>query len=173
MIIVLLGYMTSGKSTIGKLLAEDLKYEFIDLDEYIEQKEQKTIRDIFKDSGEIYFRKIETQYLKEVITQEQNVVLSLGGGTPCYSNNMMLLQEADKVTSIYLKVSIPNIVKRLKTGKHQRPLVAHLNTEDELLEFVGKHLFERTQFYNLADTTITTDDWEVKDILEKIIVQLF
>ena len=93
MIVVLMGYMGSGKSTIGKELATLLKYNFLDLDDYISEKENATISDIFKDKGEIYFRKKETEYLKEIINSYNDIVLALGGGTPCYGNNLKILND--------------------------------------------------------------------------------
>ena len=86
--IVLIGYMASGKSTIGKILAKELNLSFIDLDHYISDREQMSIPEIFNQKGEIYFRKIETKCLLEVLEKEQEFILSLGGGTPCYGNNM-------------------------------------------------------------------------------------
>ena len=85
MIIVLIGYMASGKSTIGRILADKLNYSFIDLDDYIEEKEQTSVSEIFKSKGEIYFRKLETTSLQALLNNKDNLVLSLGGGTPCYS----------------------------------------------------------------------------------------
>ena len=86
--IVLLGYMASGKSNIGKKLSKKLSMSFIDLDDYIIEKEKMTISDIFKAKGEIYFRLIENKYLKEILLEKKDFILSLGGGTPCYANNM-------------------------------------------------------------------------------------
>ncbi|MAX69784.1 MAG: shikimate kinase, partial [Flavobacteriaceae bacterium] len=113
MIIVLMGYMGSGKSTIGRQLAEVLNYRFVDLDDYIVEKEKTTINEIFKKRGEIYFRKIEASNLKEVITSSDNIILALGGGTPCYGTNLELLLQNEKVKSLYLKLSIPSLVERL------------------------------------------------------------
>ena len=93
MIVVLIGYMASGKSTLGRILANKLNYDFIDLDDYIEEKEQLLVSDIFKSKGELYFRKMETLYLKELLDNKTKLVLSLGGGTPCYSNNMDFIRK--------------------------------------------------------------------------------
>lgn len=83
--IVLIGYMGCGKSSIGKSLAKKLRKKYLDLDDYIENREGKTVYDIFKNDGEIYFRKKETIYLKELIENRDNIIISLGGGTPCFS----------------------------------------------------------------------------------------
>ncbi|MCA0153275.1 shikimate kinase [Winogradskyella vincentii] len=172
MIIVLMGYMGSGKSTIGKQLSSVLDYDFIDLDDYIIKKENRTIANIFSDKGEIYFRKIESQYLKEILSQENNVVLALGGGTPCYANNIELIENDENVISFYLKLSIPYLSKRLFSEKDNRPLVSHLENLEELQEFVGKHLFERVQYYSKANYTVEAEEKSVKDIIESILLAL-
>ena len=173
MIVVLIGYMASGKSTLGRILAKKLSYEFIDLDDFIENNEKSSISDIFKWKGEIHFRKLETQYLKELLETKNGLVLSLGGGTPCYSNNMDLLLSAKKVKSFYLKALIPTLIARLKNKKSKRPLVSHIETDEKLAEFIGKHLFERSHFYSLAHVTIATDNKTEKDIIEEIVLELF
>ena len=164
--------MGSGKSTIGKELATLLKYNFLDLDDYISEKENATISDIFKDKGEIYFRKKETEYLKEIIDSYNDIVLALGGGTPCYGNNLKILNDDKNVVTIYLKLSISLLAKRLYSERDNRPLISHLSSEEELLEFIGKHIFERTQYYNQAQHIITTDHQTKKDILEAILLEL-
>ena len=101
--IILLGYMGSGKTTIGIQLARKLYLNFTDLDEFIEEKEQKSIKEIFKQKGEIYFRKIEHKYLKQFINENESYVLSLGGGTPCYAGNLDLILKDKKSLSFYLQ----------------------------------------------------------------------
>jgi shikimate kinase len=173
MILVLIGYMASGKSTFGKILAEKLNYQFIDLDDYIEKNEKSTINDIFKIKGEIHFRKLETLYLKELLDSKKDLVLSLGGGTPCYGSNMELILNEKDVKSIYLKASISTLMARLKNEKSKRPLVANIETDELLAEFIGKHLFERSQFYSRSNVTITTDNKSLKDIMEELVLELF
>lgn len=172
MIVALMGYMGSGKSTIGKNLATVLNYNFLDLDEYISEQENCSIPELFKNKGEIYFRKKETQYLNEVLSTKDNLVLALGGGTPCYGNNINILLDSSNVNLFYLKLSIPNLVLRLFKEKDSRPLISHLTTKEELTEFIGKHLFERTQYYNQASNIITSDNKSKKDILEEIVKAL-
>ena len=99
--IVLIGYMGSGKSLIGSNLAKKIDYKFIDLDQYIEKNEACSISKIFEDSGDIYFRKIETKYLIKCLSQNNNIVLSLGGGTPCYNDNLTHINSTNNI-SIYL-----------------------------------------------------------------------
>ncbi|MFD1162411.1 MULTISPECIES: shikimate kinase [Hwangdonia] len=173
MIVVLIGYMASGKSTFGRILAKKLSYDFIDLDDYIEERENTTISDIFKLKGEIYFRKKETQYLTDILQTKKKLILSLGGGTPCYGNNMETVLNSKDVVSIYLKATIPTLVNRLKNEKAKRPLIAHIETDDLLAEFIGKHLFERAPFYGQADKIISTDNKTEKEIIEAILLELF
>lgn len=168
--IILLGYMTSGKSIIGKKLSQILKKPFQDLDDYIETKEGITISEIFETKGEIYFRKIEGHYLASFLEQK-NMILSLGGGTPCYGNNMELIKGQSDALSIYLNVSVAELGKRLFFNKANRPLVSHLTTENETTEFVGKHIFERLNFYNQADLIINANKSQ-EDIVQDIILKL-
>ncbi len=164
--IVLLGYMASGKSTIGKHLAESMQVPFVDLDMYIETQEKMTIKSIFKEKGEIYFRKIEHLYLKELLEDPTNTVLSLGGGAPCYAGNIDLISTS-KALSIYLQASIATLSNRLLKEKNNRPLIADLHS-DAVPEFVAKHLFERVSFYEKATYKIKIDEKEVKTIVSEI-----
>ncbi|GFD82090.1 shikimate kinase [Tenacibaculum sp. KUL118] len=165
--IVLLGYMASGKSTIGRVLAEKMQIPFIDLDEYIEEKEGKTVSEIFENNGEIYFRKQEHVYLKKLLEKQNKFILSLGGGTPCYAGNMDVLISVNDVKSVYLKTNITTIVDRLTNEKSKRPLVARLN-KDELSEFVAKHLFERSYFYNKATYKLIVDNKSIHETVEEL-----
>lgn len=163
--IVLLGYMASGKSAVGKILAERLNILFIDLDSFIEEREQLSISEIFSKKGEIYFRKKEGDYLQELIDLNESAVISLGGGTPCYGNNLEIIE--NKSTSFYLKASIDTIFERLKNETSQRPLVAAIET-DSLKEYIAKHLFERAPYYESADHTILVNLKNVDQIVEEI-----
>jgi shikimate kinase len=154
--------MASGKSTIGVEISKKLYMNFIDLDAYISAREKRSISEIFKAKGEIYFRRIESLYLSEILNSKEDFVLSLGGGTPCYGNNMELIQKADS-KSIYIKASIKTLVARLIKEKSNRPLVADLEN-DQITEFVAKHLFERRFFYEQASITINTDDKTIEEI---------
>lgn len=163
--IVLLGYMASGKSAVGKILAKKMDLQFIDLDDFIEEKEQLSISEIFKTKGEIYFRRVEEIYLQELLNLSENFIISLGGGTPCYGNNMNLIHE--KAISFYLKASINTIFDRLKHETSQRPLVASVGLE-HLKEYIAKHLFERSNFYDKATFTVSVDGKNLNEIVEKI-----
>jgi shikimate kinase len=165
--IILLGYMGSGKSTVAKELASALDLPFIDLDDYIIDKEKKSIKEIFETKGEIYFRLQESKYLKELLDHSEDTVLALGGGTPCYGNNMELIKKES--LSVYLKGGIATICQRLKSEKQQRPLIASLNDE-QLTEFVAKHLFERRNFYEQAAESISIDNKSVYELLQELLV---
>jgi shikimate kinase len=158
--------MGSGKSTIGKILASELGLDFWDLDEYIEHSEESTIPKLFKEKGEIYFRKKENEYLERILKDERNFVLSTGGGAPCYGNNMEIIQKETK-NVFYLKVSIGELVKRLSTQKSERPLIENIPDSD-LPEFIGKHLFERGFFYEKARHSISCDRKEAEEIAKEI-----
>ena len=164
--IVLVGYMGSGKSTVGKLLAAKRNLKFIDLDAYIEAAEGENIPHIFKNKGEIYFRKKEFKYLEEVLSQQNNLVLSTGGGTPCYGNNMQTMLAATK-NVFYINVGIQQLVDRLSKEKEHRPLIANVSNA-EMPEFIGKHLFERSFFYNKAHHTILVKEETATEVLQVI-----
>lgn len=166
MTIVLLGYMASGKTAVSKLLGTALELPVVDLDDYIEQKERKSIPEIFEAKGEIYFRMKEHHYLKEVLEMQEPKVVSLGGGTPCYANNMKLIHKYTTDT-FYLRTSIKEIINRVKDEKSKRPLISTISDED-LPEFIGKHLFERNTFYQQATHSILTDHKTVEEIVEEI-----
>lgn len=173
MIIVLIGYMASGKTSIGKKLAEKLNYNFLDLDDFIEEKENMSVTDVFKEKGEIYFRKQESYYLNRLLISENNTILSVGGGTPCYSGNIDVILNIKNVKSIYLKASLVKLVDKLMRKKAKRPLIAHIETAEEMTEFIGKHLFERVQFYNQAEIHVSIDNKTKDDVVEDIILELF
>jgi shikimate kinase len=157
--------MASGKSAVGKILASKLNIRFIDLDVYIETSENTSIKSIFETKGEIYFRIKESEYLQEILNLTEDCIISLGGGTPCYGANMDYIKKNSK--SFYLKASINTIFNRIKRETSQRPLVATIGV-DNLKEFIGKHLFERTLFYTKADETILVNDKSLEAIVEEI-----
>jgi shikimate kinase len=165
--IVLVGYMASGKSAIGRILSEKLNIQFIDLDSYIEDREQLSISKIFETKGEIYFRKKEGDCLHELLNLNESFVLALGGGTPCYGNNMDFI--ANKSSSFYLKASIDTIFKRLKNETSQRPLVAAIGAEN-LKEYIAKHLFERAPYYERAHHTVLVNNKNVGQIIDEILL---
>ncbi len=159
--------MGSGKTTLGRLLSKQLKIKFLDLDDNIEKGESRSIANIFKDKGELYFRKKESEYLNQILETKDPFIVSTGGGTPCYGSNMTNILKATE-NVFYVKVSIPELVRRLSTEKASRPLISNF-TEKELPEFIGKHLFERSYYYNMANYKITTDDKTPEKTIQEII----
>lgn len=167
--VVLIGYMGCGKSTVGKQLAAILSKSFVDLDNYIEVKERNTISNIFKEKGEVYFRKIERKYLLECLGELEDSIISLGGGTPCFGDNMQIIINDTKSTSIYLRTGVATLSQRLFAERSGRPLIAHTNSIEELSEFIGKHLFERNTYYSQAEYIETTDDKAISTIVKEIV----
>jgi shikimate kinase len=168
--IILVGYMAVGKSTIGKILAEKAQMKWIDLDEVIEKKAKLSVTAIFKEKGEIYFRKQEHQELKLLIENDDSLVISTGGGTPCYSNNHLLLK-GESVASVYLKASIEELFERLRNDSEGRPLVAN-QSEEQLKEFIAKNLFDRSYYYNQATYSVNTDGKTPETIADEIFALL-
>lgn len=164
--IVLLGYMGCGKSTIGKLLASRAGVQFIDFDDFIEKNEGKSISAIFQQHGEVYFRKKEHQYLNDLLHSAPDAVISLGGGTPCFGNNMDLLLES-KAKVVYLKAKIETLTQRLLKEKAHRPLIKDI-PDAELEEFIRKHLFERNFFYLQAPVKIEVDTLTAKEVVDQL-----
>jgi len=139
--------MGSGKTTLGKKLASLMKLPFIDLDHYIETKEQNTISGLFEKKGEAAFRKIESVCLEEILQQKNRTVISLGGGTICFHSNLEKVKKSG--TLIYVDLPPKVLVERIKNGKTKRPLFKNV-AEQNMLEFVEQKLEERKSFYNQA-----------------------
>ena len=165
--IILVGYMAVGKTTTADLLSKKIDFKVVDLDKLIEEKVGLCITEIFTKKGELYFRKIEHQIFKEILENDEKLIISTGGGTPCYADNHLLLNLENNI-SIYLKASVDTIIHRLKFAKNGRPLIANISTE-KTQEFVAKHLFERSHFYHQATFTITTDSRTPEEIVEQIV----
>lgn len=159
--IILIGYMGSGKTTIGRALSKELNIPFYDLDWYIGSRMRKTVKQIFDEKGENGFRKIEQSMLHEV-AEFENVILSCGGGTPCFFDNMDYMNAQGE--TIYLKATPDVLYGHLKMGKSVRPLLLD-KTPEEVSLFVRKQLQEREPFYTKAKHTL---DVSLMDNYEKI-----
>jgi shikimate kinase len=145
-IIYLIGFMGSGKSTVGKKLAAGLEWSFIDLDERIELETGMKISEIFFKKGEPYFREIESSHLHSLVT-ETNTVVSTGGGTPCFENNMKFMIETG--LTIYLKMTAGQLKNRLSGSSGKRPLIKDVS-KIELMGYIEEKLAERENWYNRA-----------------------
>ena len=165
--------MGSGKSTIARQLADALNFEVLDLDAVIEDAEGKPITEIFLELGEIYFRKQEGVMLRELINTRNNIVLATGGGTPCYGNTMEFLKGKEDVLTVYLNTSVDTLTKRLMAEKDRRPIISHLKNEEQLNEFIRKHLFERAFYYNQSQVRLNTDSLSTEEVVEQIVATLY
>lgn len=165
MMVYLIGMPAAGKTSIGKQLAKKANYTFIDLDELISAKEEVSIKQLFQDKGEVYFRELENKYLKEVSQTKENTVVSLGGGTPCFYDNMGLILSSGKV--FYINAPDYVIVSRIIRGVTKRPLFAELN-DNELSDKINLLLKEREPFYFKAHYKIDTKTRSKKDIVEEM-----
>ena len=154
--------MGAGKTTISNLLANKLQVPFYDTDQEIEKNEKRSISDIFKKEGELYFRMLETEILKSI---NQNSIISCGGGLPIHNNNMGLINS--KGISIYLKASDNCLFNRLKNEKQNRPLIGH-KTDEKLKVYIKHELQNRSPFYNLANHTILVDNKSIDEILREV-----
>ncbi len=163
--------MGAGKTTVGRQLAKELGVTFYDLDWYIETRMRKKVKEIFDERGEEGFRKIERNMLHEV-AEFENVVISCGGGTPCFFDNMDYIN--GQGTVVYLKCSPEVLFAHLKMGKGVRPLLMGKNDE-ELLTFIREQLEKREEYYlkatNVVDVT-TMDSAEKIDITVKKVLEL-
>ena len=165
--IILLGYMGCGKSTIAVKLSKRIEIPFVDLDEMIEKKANLSINAIFDTHGEIYFRRLEHEVFVELLQTPERIIIGLGGGTPCYANNHELLK-GEGIVSIYLKASIETLFNRLVLNKSKRPLIAD-KSEGEMKEFIAKHLFDRSFYYNQAQYKVNVDDKTIDQVVHDIV----
>ena len=151
--IIIIGYMGAGKTTVGRALAAELGIEFYDLDWYIESRMRKTVKQLFDEVGEEGFRKIEHNMLHEV-AEFENVVISCGGGTPCFFDNMAYMnQQGD---TVYLKANPGILYKHLKMGKSVRPLLLN-KTPEEVQVFITEQLADREPYYSRAKYTVNVN----------------
>ncbi len=157
----IIGFMGSGKSTLGRQLAARLGLTFIDMDKFIEKRYFKTVSQLFADEGEECFRKKERVVLEELAGYEK-VVVATGGGTPCFGDNMALMNQHGK--TIFLDISAETLVARLYASKTDRPLINEKSRE-ELTAYVENLLNQRCPYYQQATHTVSGDAICVEDIL--------
>jgi shikimate kinase len=153
--IFLIGFMGSGKTHWGKQVAQRLNLPFYDLDEVIVTAEQRSITDIFAASGEEYFRSREKTQLEKLVDENTNMVLSCGGGTPCFFNNIDYMKKYGTV--VWLNTHVDVLLQRLLKERLQRPLLKDLQ-DDELRHYIIRKLNERRMYYEQADVIIARED---------------
>lgn len=144
--IFLTGYMGAGKTTLGKAFARELGLSFIDLDWYIESRFHKTISQLFAERGEDGFRRVEQNMLHEV-GEFEDVVVSTGGGTPCFFDNMDYMNVQGQ--TVFLDVDVETLFRRLRVATQQRPILRG-KSEEELRVFIEKALADRSPYYTKA-----------------------
>ncbi len=162
--IFLIGYMGSGKSTLGKRLAEHLNLQFVDMDHYIEERNYKTIPRIFEEEGEAEFRKKERKALEE-LSEFTEIVIATGGGAPCFFDNVDVMNKSGK--TIYLNINPEILAERLMSSKTERPLIKGKSRE-ELIAFIDETLKKRHEFYSQAHYQITEPDVDLDELMKMI-----
>tara|TARA_B100000401_G_scaffold284780_1_gene194637 strand:- start:313 stop:810 length:498 start_codon:yes stop_codon:yes gene_type:complete len=165
MIIFLLGFMGAGKTTIGRDLANSMNFKFIDLDEYIEKKENSTVFDIFNKKGEKHFRHLEHYSLKELILLN-NIVIATGGGTPCFFDNISIMNKYG--LTIYINVDYQTLLSRIKKTKDKRPLLKNID-DKQMLNFITKKVTEREIYYKQSKKIVNYKNLSI-DKLKSIIL---
>ncbi|HDP54366.1 MAG TPA: shikimate kinase [Bacteroidetes bacterium] len=163
--VFLIGFMASGKSTIGEELASVLGYKFIDLDTYIEEKHKKSVKMIFEIYGEDYFRTVENEALKEVSQIESDIIVASGGGTSCFYNSVEFMNEIG--LTIYLRVEVGELLARLIESKKDRPLLWG-KSKEELNNYIIRVLNERKKYYEQAKITVQMDKININQLASTI-----
>ena len=161
--IFLIGFMGSGKTHWGQRLAKKLELPFYDLDSLIVAKENRSVADIFADQGEEYFRFREKETLEAVTEQQESFILSCGGGTPCFFNNIEFMKKSGKV--IWLNTAVDVLRQRLQRERLSRPLIAEI-TENDLQRYIIRKLSERRMYYQQADVTVSEENTNLDELIQ-------
>jgi len=169
--IVLLGYMGCGKTTISNKLEAILNLPKFDLDQIIEKEYKMSISEIFNKKGQIEFRRIERIFLKKLLNNKDKSIISLGGGTPCYHDNMEIILKYSK-NVFFINTSPELLSERLFNQRSKRPIIESINSIIKLKEFISKHLFERIIFYNQANHIILDSNQGIDSTCNKIIEKI-
>lgn len=166
--IFLTGYMGAGKTTLGKVLARSLNISFVDLDWYIEERFHKTVGELFTERGETGFRELERNMLHEV-AEFENVVISTGGGAPCFFDNMEFMNRIGQ--TVFLDVNPDVLFRRLRVAKQQRPILQG-KEDDELKAFIIQALEKRAPFYQQAQYVFNADEledrWQIETSVQRL-----
>lgn len=167
--IILIGYMGSGKTTLGQAVARRTGMRFVDLDDYIESRAGITVKEIFATRGEAAFRDMEREAIAALGADSETVV-ACGGGTPCFGDNMAALNRMG--TTVYLKAPHSRLLERLKLGRDKRPLIAALDDE-ALSDFITSQLAWREPYYSRAlvtfDSSRLDDEEQLEESVDKFV----
>ncbi|MDY0253219.1 MAG: shikimate kinase [Tenuifilaceae bacterium] len=163
--VFLIGFMASGKTTIGEELAKVLHYRFIDLDQFIEKQEGQSIKAIFELHGEDKFREIENKALRDVAAMEGNIVIASGGGTSCFYNCVDFMNKSG--VTVYLRAEVEELLARLIESKTERPLLWG-KSKDELNNYIIRVLDERKKYYEKAKITVRINDINAENLAATI-----
>jgi len=164
--IFLIGFMGSGKTHWGKLLSAKLQLPFRDLDSAIVEKEERSVSDIFAEKGEEYFRYLEKEVLEELVGQEESFILSCGGGTPCFFNNIEFMKKSGKV--LWLNTSVDVLKERLLKERMSRPLIREID-EGELKRYIIRKLTERKMYYEQADAMVNEESITLEELIRSLL----
>jgi shikimate kinase len=160
--IFLIGFMGSGKTHWARLLSKKLGLTFYDLDTVIVEQEKKSVADIFSEKGEEYFRYKETEALERIAEEQEGFILSCGGGTPCFFNNIEYMKKSGKV--IWLNTSIEVLTQRLMRERKSRPLIREVD-ESDLGRYIVRKLSERRMYYQQADVTVNEESVTLDELI--------
>lgn len=163
--IILIGLMGAGKSKVAKILSKQLKIELIDTDTWIESRENKSVKQIFQDEGEDYFRRLENEVLLELASNQKSLIIATGGGLPCFNNNMEQILKMGQ--SYYLKCSNDLLAIRLLQSKKERPLIKQMDAAS-LRNYLNELIQKREVYYNQANFTVDANQF-AKDVAEEIL----
>jgi shikimate kinase len=161
--IFLIGFMGSGKTHWGRLLAAKLQLAFRDLDTVIVGKEQRSVSDIFSEKGEEYFRYKEKETLEEIVREQNSFILSCGGGTPCFFNNIEFMKKSGKV--VWLNTSVDVLKDRLLKERLSRPLIRDIDGAD-LKRYIIRKLSERRMYYQQSDVVVNEESITSEEFIE-------
>ena len=164
--VFLIGFMGSGKTHWGTKLAEKLRLPFFDLDKVVTEKEQKTITEIFSEKGEEYFRYSEKKLLEQLVDENPNFIISCGGGTPCFFNNIQFMKRKGKV--IWLNTQVDILVNRLLKEKNSRPLLKNI-ADEELRSYILKKILGRKLYYEQAHIIVNEESLSVDTFAEILV----
>jgi len=164
--IFLIGFMGSGKTHWGRLLADKLQLPFFDLDTVITEKEEKSISDIFAEKDEEYFRYKEKEVLEELVNTHEHFIISTGGGTPCFFNNIEFMKKSGRV--VWLNTSIEILKQRLIKERMSRPLIRNIG-ESELKAYIIRKLSERKMYYEQADVMVNEENILLQPLIELLL----